>query len=232
MQWSKYVTITLLTVVFSMQSSYCQNTKQISTVVKLADSTKWVSIDESDWSVFMDAPSYHFDLAKYYLQKGDNERAAAELKRGNTFFIFLKDRLMAVSRAIEKLSEEIAAGKVQSVDKLQITTAIAIKTIDYKYTMIPIDVSELVLFNDSYWYHFDQSKNRFLENDRTGAASEIRKGASYLKFKAYYTGYYDKAEIKATTAELSRLAAKVEAGKVATVQELDAVFQKAIASVN
>jgi len=30
---------------------------------------QWVPVDESDWTAYMGAPSYHFTLAREYLQK-------------------------------------------------------------------------------------------------------------------------------------------------------------------
>ncbi|MBN1575951.1 MAG: hypothetical protein JW913_05325, partial [Chitinispirillaceae bacterium] len=58
-----------------------------------AKTGQWVPVDNHDWSVYMGAPEYHFSLAKEYLKKGDNEKAAKELKRGNSFLIFQMNRL-------------------------------------------------------------------------------------------------------------------------------------------
>ncbi|MBN1980199.1 MAG: hypothetical protein JW795_01625 [Chitinivibrionales bacterium] len=227
MYWLYYCTLAIIVVVSLHRPSYGQKNVSEVSALKLADSTRWVLIDESDWAVFKEAPSYHFNMAQYYLKDGNYAKAAEELRRGNSFLIFLRDRLSAASKAIDRLAENTASGKVKSMSNLAITTSVAVSTIDPRYTMVPVDVGDQAILNDSYWYHFNQSKIKFLENDRMGAAEEIRKGSSYFKFKAFYTYSQNAMEPRIIVVELSNLASKVEIGMIENVDEMDEVFNKA-----
>jgi hypothetical protein len=192
----------------------------------------WVPVDESDWAVYMEAPDYHFALAKEYLQKGDYVKASSELKIGNSFLVFQKNRLSAASKQIEKLLKSIEAGKEKDINKLDAVTSNALKVIDHRYAEVPVEVGETSVFEEAYNYHFDKAKVKLLEKDSAGSASEIRKAASFLRLTAAHTGHMIKAEIDAAGSELKELASKVESGTVKDVKELDRVFQKAILAVS
>jgi hypothetical protein len=88
-------------------SAYSEEQKP-SVTTSNAQSGLWFPIVETDWVVYMDAPKYHFDLAKEYLQKGEYSKASSELKLGNSFLTFQKDRLSAASKQIEELSNSIS----------------------------------------------------------------------------------------------------------------------------
>lgn len=191
----------------------------------------WVPVDESDWAVYMDAPAYHFALAKEYLQKGDNLKAAAELKRGNSFVVFEKTRLDAASKQIEELAKNIGKGKDTDIAAFNTATANVEKVIDRKYAMVPVDVGATTVFEDAYKYHFDRAKSKMQENDRPGAATELRRGAAFLKLRALQTGRFTKAKIDATGTDLKDLASSVETGTVKDWKELDKGIQKAVSDI-
>jgi hypothetical protein len=69
-----------------MLSSCVSEQKSTASSNTTPDST--ALIENDDWSVYMKAPEYHFDLAQKHLQKGDIANASIQLKRGNSFLIF------------------------------------------------------------------------------------------------------------------------------------------------
>jgi hypothetical protein len=193
-----------------------------------AKSDLWVPIDEVDWAVYMDAPNYHFALAKEYLQKGEYSKASTELRLGNSFLVFQKNRILAASHQIDELSNSISNGKDKDVNKLDAVTSNALNVINNKYAMVPIEIDATTVFEDAYKYHFDKAKSKLQENDRPGAASEIRKAASFIRLKAAHMGHIAKTDMDAAGNELKELASKVESGTVKDAKELDKVFQKAM----
>jgi hypothetical protein len=193
-----------------------------------AKSDLWVPIDEADWTVYMDAPNYHFALAKEYLQKGEYSKASTELRLGNSFLVFQKNRILAASHQIDELSNSISNGKDKDVNKLEAVTSNALNVINNKYAMVPAEIDATRVFEDAYQYHFDKAKSKLQENDRPGAASEIRKAVSFMKLKAAHMGHIAKADMDAAGNELRDLASKVESGTVKDVKELDKTFQKAM----
>ncbi len=214
----------LSTILFSVYSA--EQKPSATTYVDL-----WVPVDESDWAIYMDAPAYHFALAKEYLQKGENAKAAAELKRGNSFVIFEKTRLAAASKQIEELSKNIAKSKDKDMKTFDEVTSTVEKVIDKKFAMVPVDVGETTVFEDAFKYHFDKAKLKLQENDAAGAAGEIKRGAAFLKLKAAQAGHVAKTDLDAAGNDLKDLASKVESGTVKDVKELDQGIKKAVSGL-
>jgi hypothetical protein len=208
-------------------SAYSAEQKQSEATTRV-QSDVWFPMVETDWAVYMDAPSYHFALAKEYLQLKEYSKASSELKLGNSFLIFQKDRLSAISKQVEDLSNSIVASKGEDTSELNAVTSSALNVISNKYAMVPVDVSSTAIFEYAYKYHFDRAKSELGENDRSKAAVDIRKAASFMKLKAAYTRHLAKTEIDSTVSEIKTLAAKVESGTVKDAKELDKALQKAM----
>jgi len=189
-------------------------------------------IDEVDWAVYMDAPNYHFALAKEYVQKGDFVKAASELKLGNSFLLFQKNRLTAASKEIDALSTKLATGKDKKISDIDFITANALNVINNKYSMAPVEVDATSVFEDAYKYHFDKAKTLLQGGDNAGAASEIKRGAAFLKLKASQTGRLAKTELDAVVNELNTFVSKVESGSVKDVKELEQELHKAISAIS
>ena len=191
----------------------------------------WAPVDESDWAVYMDAPAYHFNLAKEYLQKGDYSKASFELKRGNSFLIFQKNRISFAEKQIEELAGGLAAGKEKDIHRFDSLTSAALLIINQKFSMLPIEIEPKSVFEDEFKYHAEKAKSDLLENDRAKAASEIRKAASFLRLKAGQMRHVARAELDSAGSALKELASKVESGAVKDAKELEEVFQKAKSAV-
>jgi hypothetical protein len=229
---------------FAIIASTCTTEQKPSPAMAGASSVSWVPVGENDWAVYKDVPNYHFALAKKYLQKGDYVQASAELKRGNSFLIFQNYRLLAATKKIKVLSDSVAAGQYNDINKLDAATAIAIRIIDDRYpmvpvlvkntsalnidnsyTMAPVEIKPDSVFEEEYNYHFDNAKSNLQNNDRDGAASEIIKAGSFLRLKAAAIGNIAKADLDSAGNELVELASKVKAGSIKDLHELDRVFQ-------
>jgi hypothetical protein len=208
-------------------SACCAEQKQPEATPR-AQSDVWFPMVETDWAVYMDAPSYHFALAKEYLQLKEYSKASSELKLGNSFLIFQKDRLSVISKQVEDLSNSMLTSKGEDTSELNAVTLSALNVINNKYAMVPVDVGATAVFEYSYKYHFDRAKSELGENDRSKAALDIRKAASFMKLKAAYTRHFAKTELDSTVSEMKTLASRVESGTVKDAKELDKAFQKAI----
>lgn len=216
--------LSLCAIIFS---AYSAEPKPSATATN-AQSGLWFPIVETDWVVYMDAPKYHFDLAREYLQKGEYSKASSELKLGNSFLLFQKDRLAAASKLVEELSNSMSAGKGKDSSKFNDVTFNALNVINNKYAMVPVDVGATTVFEYAYKYHFDRAKSELQENDRAKAASDITKAASFIRLKAADMGHIANADVDSVGNQLKELASKVESGAVKDAKELDKVLQKAV----
>jgi hypothetical protein len=178
----------------------------------------------------MDAPEYHFELARDYLQKGDYSKASSELKMGNSFLIFQKNRLTAASKQIEDVSALILAGKQKDITKLEAITAGALNVVVNRYAMVPLDVDASSVFEDAYKYHIDKAKEELGKSNWLRAASEIRKAASFIRLRASSMGIVVSADADSAGNAMNDLASKVENGAVKDGGELEKVFQRVMAA--
>jgi|WetSurMetagenome_2_1015567.scaffolds.fasta_scaffold00656_7 hypothetical protein len=190
-----------------------------------------VNVDESDWTVYMGAPAYHFGRAKEYLEKNEPAKAAAELNRANEFLAHQKSRLTFAEKQVEGLSRELSSGKKESIRKLDSVASVALKIINRKYVMVPLDVEPASVFENAFDYHAEAAKARIVENDRAGSVSEIRKAEAFLKLRAAHMGRMAQAAVDSAENTLKDLAAKVESGAVKETKDLDRAFKKALADV-
>lgn len=215
--------------------SICSAEKKQSSTESIVTSVKsghWVPVNNQDWSVYMGAPKYHFSLAKEYLAKGDTGNAAKELKRGNSFLLFQMNRLSFASKQIEELSNAIATSKMSPALNFDTTTANALKVIDSRFAMVPVNVGWTTDFKEAYKYHFDRAKLNLLEKNRAKAASEINLAAAFMELEVAYSGIVAKTELDDVRSQLRDLALKVQSGAVNGIEDLEKVFVKAITVVS
>ena len=92
------------------------------------------------------------------------------------------------------------------------------------YVLVEEDV--LLQFVELPGEHFHKARENFLKKDLKGAASEIRKGASFLRLQAARATAEGKKGLIASIAELERLANDVEKGTVTSAKTLDRTFAK------
>jgi hypothetical protein len=193
--------------------------------------SRWVPVDEADWAVYMEAPEYHFDLAREYLQKGEYAKAAYELSRGKSFLVFQKNRLSAALRQIDELSGGLSTGKGKNLDRFDTVTSTALKVINHKYAMVPVEIDATALLEEGHNYHYEKAKLRMQDNERSKTTAEIRKTASYLKLQATTMGRTAGARLDLAANELKKLASRIESGAVINVKELESIFNNTTSTV-
>lgn len=188
--------------------------------------------DLSDWSVYMEAPAYHFARAKKYLENGDSLNAAAELKRGNTFLVFQTKRLSEESKEIEALSTALSTSNTGTVSKLDSITRTALDVIKNNFAVVPINIDALSVFEDAYKYHYDEAKTKLLKQEFVDAAYEIRRAGSFLRIVKISWPDTLKDALYVAGTELQELAPKVESGSVKDTTELNLINQRIIPVVS
>ena len=192
-----------------------------------AAAVRWVMVNQADWAVYMNAPAYHFSLAKEYLREGNSAKASMELSRGKTFLAFQRKRLSASLREIDALLKKMEEGAAKDTLRFDAVTSHALNIINEKYTMIPTEVEGTAISDDADSYHFNRAKEKLRADERGVTADEIRKASVFLRLKAAGMGITPWSKVDSAGAALQRLAKKVESGEVKNVKELDAVFDQA-----
>lgn len=93
------------------------------------------------------------------------------------------------------------------------------------YVLVEEDV--LLQFVELPGEHFHKARENFLKKDFKGAASEIRKGAAFLRLQAARATTEGKKGLIVSVADLEKLANDVEKGTVTSAKTLDRTFAKA-----
>ena len=193
------------------------------------EKTLWVPVDESEWAVYMDAPAYHFDCAKKYLLNGDRKSALAELKRGEAFLSFQKNRLTAALSEMENVRKAIQSSDKRDTLQFNLAVRFALNTINRKYRMLPVDVNGSSMFGSAQEYHLKKARAELTGNHRKVSAEELRQASSFLKLKAASMGITPWSKVDAAGTALEQLATKIETGQVKNVKEFDAIYADATA---
>lgn len=227
MRHVRFVGVVQLFTIFLILFSYGAEQKTPESILNVKP-IEWAPVDDSDWDIFMDAPAYHFKLAKQYFQKGESSKAASELEMGNAFLNYEKDRIELIVNQIRDLAKKVSMGKEDNINEFDAVTSNALKIIGKKYAMVPISVKASPIFENAYKYHLANAKSKLKENNRAEAASEIKRAAAFLKMKIAQTGKTAQTDIDAMGKDLKKLAEDVENGVVKDAKDIDSAFQKAL----
>jgi hypothetical protein len=188
---------------------------------------KWIPVNTDDWQVYMDAPSYHFSLAKKYFTRGDTASASAELKRGKTFLEYQKKRIAASLDDVDRLLRSLKSGRLHDTLQFDSVTSHTLTIIGEKFTMVPAEVEGRALAGDDYDYHLTRAKEAIRAENRTATAEEIRQASVFLRLKAAGLGITPWSKVDSASLALERLSARVKSGEVKKEKELNEVFRKA-----
>jgi hypothetical protein len=211
---------------------FCESSENVSEFLSKETTLSAEPVNETDWSVYMEAPRYHFNLAMEHLRKKEYSKASSELTRGNSFLSFQAIRISVVVKEIEKLSKDLGTGKKQDVATMDSLTTKAMKVLSNEYAMLPLDVDTMLVFKEEYNYLFDKAKTNMRNNNRTEAAREIRRASSLIRLQAAHTGRFVKTELDLAENELIRLSSRIESSAAVGIIELDSAFQKAVRVFN
>lgn len=184
-------------------------------------------VSKSDWSVYMDAPRYHFTLAMENLQRGDYSGASKELVRGNSFLSFQATRISVVVKEIEELSNGLETGKRKNIATMDSLTTKAMDVLSNKYAMLSLDVGAVLVFKEEYDYLFDKAKTNVQKKNYREAAHEIRRAASHIRLKDALIGRFADTNLDSAGNELEELASRIGASVAVDTNEMELAFQKA-----
>jgi len=188
--------------------------------------TMWSPVDETDWTIYMSAPGYHFNCAKEYLKAGKNKKAAAEVARGEAFLKFQNKRISLALIQIEKLKKELSSGKSSDTVHFDEVIEQTMNSINRKYRMVPVGIAGSRLFGEAHEYHMQKAIESLKRQDQSVSADEIRQVSTFIKLKAASMGITPWAEVDSAATALNRLADRIEEGKVKNNKELDDVYIK------
>jgi hypothetical protein len=92
---------------------------------------------------------------------------------------------------------------------------------------IAVEEDILLVFVDEPTHHFGLARDSFMKHDYKTSASEIRKGAGYLKLEMGRATTEGQRALYDAVVNLSKLSDEVEQGTVTSVDKLDKVFAHA-----
>jgi hypothetical protein len=183
-------------------------------------------VEETEWSVFVDAVPLHFDRAQAFLAAKNDKAAADEIRKARTLLQMREKSSAAAAEDLEALAQDVERGQIKSDAALTPTFQRAEQTLDKPQKMLPLMEGMSVLLAEENDYHFNRAKEDLKQNEPKAAAAEIRRGVGFLKLRAAEEGAKTKQTATMAALDLQDLATKVEQGTVKDVKELDKAFNR------
>lgn len=167
-------------------------------------------------------------LAKDATAAATNVREAAKLLAGQQANAPAPDRkrLVAATGELDRLAEDLDAGRVNTVKQFDAAYAKAVRA-DVVLRHVVVDESVWLPLTDEPERHFGAAAAAFAKKEYKRAAEEIRKGEAFVELEAIRAGKDGRNALHAAAAELEKLATSVEKGSVKDWKALEAAFAKA-----
>ena len=195
----------------------------------------WVVVDEQTFIPIIDRLGEKLSQARQAYLKGDNNATAIAMQEGSTFLVREMPNTSPKARAnLKKASDELMAkaaivqtGEIDSVEELDPILVKAYQA-DVQHRWLFVDESEWIRVVEMPQQHFMTAKQDFLRKDYLAAATQIRKGAEFLKLESNRTRDGDlKLTMLGAAHDLEQLAEETKQSKVNDVNQLDRSFARA-----
>lgn len=204
------------------------------------DSTKlkpavdeWIEFKYTEWIPVVDQLGQHLHQAHQSFVKKDNQKAAAEIRKGATFLKQERERASLEGQAnIDEAVEDLNAfatlvedGKIKSVKELNPVFAQAYQA-DIEHLWVTVAEDEWIPIIEKPEYYWRSAHDLFVEGDNPGSAKEIHKGVAFLKLRSHQFQGEDKQALTESASTLKELADQVKKGAIKDVAVLDKAFAK------
>ena len=195
----------------------------------------WLVINEQTFIPIVDRLGEKLSFARQAYLRGDNTAAAIAMGEGSAFLVNQMPNTSQTAQAnLKKASDELMAkasivqtGEVDSVKELDRILVRAYQA-DVQHRWLFVNESEWIPVVEMPQQHFMTAKQGFLRQDYADTATQILKGAEFLKLESNRTRDGDlKLTMLDAAHDLEGLAEEVKQGKVNEVSKLNLSFARA-----
>ena len=208
----------------------------------------WIRYEDATYTPVVDDVSTNLAAARAALEKKDNVKAAEAMQaaaralhaqadraaqmdrqRAAVDMKLARDahtRMAALVRKLDATAAQVRAGKLTTTTQLDKTLDKAARA-DLERRWLVTDVTTWYPVADEPQRHFGAAAEAFAKKDYKAAATEVRKGASYLRLESARAVGGVKRELDAAGAGLDRIARGLDHGTVKLEKQLDKSFADA-----
>ena len=195
----------------------------------------WVVVDEQTFIPVVDRLGEKLSLARQAYLKGDNNAAALAMREGSAFLTrempnTSQEAQTNLKKASDELMEKASIVQMGEIDSVEELDRIFVKAYqaDVQHRWLFVDESEWIPVVEMPQQHFMNAKQDFQAQDYPAVATQIRKGAEFLKLESNRTRDSDiKSNMLGAAHDLEQLAGEIKQGKVSDVDELNRGFARA-----
>ena len=195
----------------------------------------WIVINEQTLIPVVDRLTQRLAQARRAYLEGDNNASAIAMREGSTFLTQEMSNTSATARdnlkkASDELMEKASMVQMGEIDSVEDLDSILIKAYqaDVQHRWLFVDESEWMPVVEMPQQHFITAKQDFLRNNYPETATQIKKGAEFLKLESNRTR---DSELKSTmlgaAEDLEQLAEEVKQGKINDIAQLNQSFARA-----
>ena len=196
------------------------------------DADDWIATDEQIWIPVLNETGQHLKIARENFLKKDNKQAANGIKMAvNNLKQEIpkatkeqQEKIKKANENLEKLANEVEKGNINSVKELDRVFVEAYQA-DINNTWLVIEEQQKFSVYTEISKHW-QKAEKFFQNNKQAAASEIRKGAVFMGLEANRSSGKNRSALESATEELEKIAEKVQKNKITDVQTLNNAFAK------
>jgi hypothetical protein len=218
------------------------------TPVTIQSPTDWIAYEDRTYTPVADEISRHLAAARKAFDAKDNKKAAAEMRavadelkeqgaraakadkaRAKAEMKLAQDTAKRMNLTAKKVTAAAAAlesGKIKTPADLDKAIDKAARA-DMERRWLVTDVTTWYPVSEEPQRHFGSAIEAYVKKDYQAAATEIRKGTSYVRLEAGRATSEAKQALESSVAELDTLATSVEKGMVKEEKALDKAFTHA-----
>ena len=208
----------------------------------------WIRYEDATYTPVVDDVSMHLAEARAALSKKDNAKAAESMQaaaralhaqadraakldqhRAAADMKLARDthtRMAALVNKLDAAAAQVKAGKLTTTAQLDKTLDKAARA-DLERRWLVTDVTTWYPVADEPQRHFGAAAEAVAKKDYRLAATEVRKGASYLRLESARAVGDVKKELDTADAQLEKMASGLEKGAVKTEKQMDKAFADA-----
>ncbi|MFC1585258.1 hypothetical protein ACFL5V_06910 [Fibrobacterota bacterium] len=185
---------------------------------------EWVPVTAETWKIFLEEPAYQFNLAKDFLKKGEKNKAAFAIRRGEAFLIYQKNRLDKAFAELNDLAFAIRAGDEKDAAKADAVFQRALNVLHRSEKAVPVSTGSNRIFREAFQFHFTRAKDEFAAKNRKAAADELRRCTAFLKLHKAQQSDRTEKNFSSAFKEFRALADRVERENVRDFEEVEKAF--------
>ncbi|MBF0431350.1 MAG: hypothetical protein HQK83_08735 [Fibrobacteria bacterium] len=187
---------------------------------------EWVPVTKETWAVFLEEPSYHFNLAMEYVKNGDRINAVFAIRRGEAFLIYQKNRIDKAYRELNDATDAIKTGELKNLEIAEIIFQRALRVLHRSESSIPIATGSNRIFREAYQFHFARFQEEFKKGNKKTAKDELNRCAAFFNLRKAQMRDVTGNNFSSSFKTFKNLTDRFRKGKLKDIGELEKAYEE------